>query len=112
MGLPTKLPDERYLGTTTPFSAELTVAQDGCAYLDFGRGRMVAIWPAGSELSEPARLADGTELAPGDIVQGIGTVVEFEALPDWPDGYWGFVTGFCQGDVAEALVVDEVSEVR
>jgi hypothetical protein len=112
MGLPVKIEGERYVGEPIPFAAELTVAEDGCAYLDYGRGRMLAIWPGGSRLSEPVRLADGTELAPGDIVEGLGTVVPFGALPSWPSGYWGMVAGFCAGQLPEALVVDQVSEVR
>ncbi|HSK94624.1 MAG TPA: hypothetical protein VLA76_11270 [Candidatus Angelobacter sp.] len=112
MGLPVKVDGERYDGERIPFAAELTVGDDGCAYLDFTRGDMIAIWPTGSELSEPVRLRDGTELADGDIVQGIGTVVAFGALPGGPDGYWAHVTGFCRGQLPQALVVDEVSEVR
>jgi hypothetical protein len=112
MGLPVKNAGEEYEGEPIPFSAELTVSEEGCAYLDFNRGDMLAIWPSGSELSEPVRLADGTELAPGDIVRGLGTVVLFNALPGGPDGYWAFVTGFCAGEIPQALVVDEISEVQ
>ena len=112
MGLPVKIDGEKYNGEPIPFSAELTVGDDGCAYLDFNRGDMLAIWPTGSELSAPVRLPDGTELVAGNIVRGLGTVVAFGALPGQPDGYWGFVTGFCAGEVPQALVVDEVSEVQ
>ena len=112
MGLPTTIEGERYEGERVPFAAELSVAGDGCAYLDFGEGEMLAIWPRGSELSEPVRLADGTELEPGNIVLGLGTIVPFAQLPGGPNGYWAHVTGFCRGDGPRALVLDEVSEVR
>lgn len=112
MELPVTIEGERYVGQPIPFAAELSVAADGCVYLDFGDGAMLAIWPRGSEQSEPVRLADGTETQSGDIVEGLGTVVPFAQLPGGPSGYWAHVTGFCTGERPQALVIDRVNEVR
>lgn len=112
IGLPAKIDGERYAGEAVPFAAELSVGDEGCVYLDFGEGRMLAIWPTGSDLSDPVRLPDGTEARAGDIVEGVGTLVAFGALPGGVDGYWSHVAGFCRGDVPRALVVDQVNAVR
>lgn len=112
MGLPTWSENERYDGEPIPFAAEVIVAENGCAYVEFGRGEMVALWPPGSTLSAPAKLPDGTEVVDGAIVEGLGLVVPFGALPGGAGGYWAHVTGFCHGDVPRALLLREVSEVR
>lgn len=112
MGLPSWSEDEGYAGEAIPFAAEVVVARNGCAYVDFGRGEMLALWPPGSELSAPARLPDGTEVVAGAIVEGVGLVVPFGALPGGANGYWAHVTGFCGGDVPSALLLREVSAVR
>lgn len=112
MGLPTWSEEETYVGESIPFAAEVVVADNGCAYAEFGRGEMVALWPPGSTLSAPARLPDGTEVVDGAIVEGIGLLVPFGALPGGADGYWAHVTGFCHGDVPRALLLREVSAVR
>jgi hypothetical protein len=112
MGLPVRIEGEAYDGERLPIAAEVQVGDDGCAYLDFGRGAMLAIWPAGSSLSDPVRLPDGTEVSEGDVVEGLATVVPFGALPGGADGWWAHVTGFCTGDAPRAVVMDEISEVR
>ena len=71
MGLPTWRTDEVYAGERLPITAEVVVGDDGCAYVDFGRGAMVAIWPPGSTLSSPARLADGTEVRAGSAIEAV-----------------------------------------
>lgn len=112
MGLPTWRTDEVYAGERLPITAEVVVGDDGCAYVDFGRGAMVAIWPPGSTLSSPARLADGTEVRAGSAIEAVATIVPVAALPGGPDGYWSHVTGFCTGDLPAAAVLQEISSVR
>lgn len=112
MGLPQQLDGETYPGDRRPISAEVEVAGNGCAYLVVDGTALLAIWPRGSELSQPARLPDGTELSDGDRIEGTGSLVPFGALPGGPDGYWGHVTGFCAGEAPRAVVLDEVSAAR
>lgn len=112
MGLPQQFDGETYRGDRRPISAEVEVADNGCAYLVVDGTALLAIWPRGSELSQPARLPDGTELSDGDRIEGTGTLLPFGALPGGPDGYWADVTGFCAGEASRAVVLDEVSAAR
>lgn len=112
MGLPRQLDGERYPGTRGQIDAEVRVADNGCANVVVDGRELLAIWPRGSELSQPVRLPDGTELADGDRFEGVGTVMEARALPGGPDGYWAMVTGFCTGDAPQVVVFDEVSGPR
>jgi hypothetical protein len=112
MGLPQQLPGETYPGQRVEVSGELRVARNGCVYLVADEAERLVIWPAGSALADPVRLPDGAELADGDTLRGLGTVIETTALPGGPDGYWAQVTGFCSGDVPEAVVFDEVAADR
>jgi hypothetical protein len=112
MGLPQQLDGETYPGERRELVADLQLSPEGCAYAVTDGVARLAIWPAGSALSNPVRLPDGAELADGDPLRAIGTVLPFTELAGIPDGYWGMVTGFCAGDVAEALVFDRVSADR
>ncbi|HVM26005.1 MAG TPA: hypothetical protein VM253_11465 [Candidatus Limnocylindrales bacterium] len=112
MGLPQQLPGEQYPGRAIDVDGQVHVADDGCVYLLGGGPQRLLIWPAGSALSDPVRLPDGTELADGDPIRGSGRVVRHAALPGGRDGYWAHVTGFCDDGNDEALLLDEVSAVR
>jgi hypothetical protein len=112
MGLPQQLPGESYGGPRRDLAGTLTVAGNGCVYLDDAGTERLVIFPSGSALSNPARLPDGTELRDGDAVRGSGTVLGTEMLPGGPNGYWANVTGYCAGDVPEAVVFDEISADR
>lgn len=90
----------------------MRVAGNGCAYLEIDGVERLAVWPSGSELSRPVRLPDATELEHGDLVRVIGAVVPVALLPGGADGYWGNLTAFCTGDVAEVVVIDTVIEGR
>jgi hypothetical protein len=110
-GLPQQRPDEVYPGTRRELTGELRVAANGCAMLDMDGVPRMAVWPAGSELSRPARLPDGTELEHGDVLQVTGAIVDAAALPGGAEGgYWGSLTTFCDAD--EVVVIDSVSGVR
>lgn len=112
MGLPQQLAGETYAGARRDLTGTLTVAENGCVYLDTDGVQRLLIFPAGSALSDPARLPDGAELHAGEALVGRGAVIRTETLPGGPDGYWGSVTGFCTGDVPEAVVFDELSADR
>lgn len=113
MGLPHQLDGESYPGARGPIDAEVEVADNGCVYLDVDGKELLAIWPRGSELSEPVRLPDETEIADGDRIEGTGTLMDAAALAGGPDGYWAMVTGFCAGDGSrDVVVLDEVSASR
>lgn len=112
MGLPQQLPGESYRGRAAEVTGEVMVGDDGCAYLADGESVRLVIWPAGSELSTPVRLPDGTELRDGDGVGGSARVVRVDALPGGPDGYWAHVTGFCDAGADEVVVFDAVSATR
>ena len=109
-GLPQQRPTEEYPGTRRELTGELRVAADGCAFLEVDGVPLLAIWPAGSELSRPVRLPDGTELEHGDELRVTAAVLATGALPGGPDGYWGSVTMFCDTD--EVIVIDAVTEHR
>jgi hypothetical protein len=108
MGLPRQLDGEQYPGRRVELTGEVSVASNGCVYLSADGLERLAIWPRDASLSEPVRLADGTELRDGDAVRGTGTVLPTAGLAGGADGYWADVTGFCAGDVSEAVVFDEV----
>ena len=112
MGLPQQLDGETYPGERRELLADLELSPEGCAYAVTDGVARLAIWPAGSALSNPVRLPDGTELADGDPLRGTAAVVPFAALPGGADGYWGMVTGFCTGNEAEAIVFDSVNAGR
>ena len=112
MGLPQQLPGETYPGDEALFEGALRVADDGCAYLTGPSGARLIIWPAGSALSQPARLPDGTELRDGDRLRARGRVVPVADLPGGRDGYWAHVTGFCDAGAGEVAVFDSVSADR
>ncbi len=112
MGLPQQLPGETYPGARRPVEGAVRVGPEGCAYLVQGRDTRLAIWPAGSELSGPVRLPDGTELSDGARVEGTGATMAADALPGGPDGYWAMVTGFCDAGLGEVVVLDRVSAGR
>ena len=82
------------------------MAANGCANLEIDGVSRMAVWPAGSELSRPVRLPDGTELEHGDELRLTGTILRAVDLPGGADGYWGSVTGFCETD--EVVVIDSV----
>jgi len=111
-GLPQQLAGETYPGTRRELTGELRVAGDGCAYLEIDGVERLAVWPAGSELSRPVRLPDATELEHGDELRVTGAVAPTALLPGGADGYWGNLTAFCAGDVAEVVVIDAVIESR
>ena len=112
MGLPQQLPGETYAGPRAEITGDLFVADDGCAYVTDGDALRLVIWPAGSRLSNPARLPDGTELRDGDAISGRARIVRIEALPGGRDGYWAHVTGFCDDGEDEVVVFDDVSADR
>jgi hypothetical protein len=112
MGLPQQLPGETYPGVKVELEGALHVADDGCAYLTGPAGARLIIWPGGSTLSQPARLPDGTELRDGDRLEARGRLVATSDLPGGPDGYWAFVTGFCDAGGENVAVLDEVSVDR
>jgi hypothetical protein len=107
-GLPQQLVGETYPGTRRELIGELRVAGDGCAYLEIDGVERLAVWPGGSELSRPVRLADATELEHGDAVRVTAAIVPTDLLPGGAEGYWGNLTAFCAGDVAEVIVIDAV----
>ena len=109
-GLPQQLSGEVYPGTRRELTGELRVAANGCANLEIDGVSRLAVWPAGSELSRPVRLPDGTELEHGDEVRLTGAILPVAELPGGPDGYWGSLTGFCGTD--EAIVIDSVTGGR
>ncbi|MBW3613563.1 MAG: hypothetical protein KY392_06865 [Chloroflexi bacterium] len=51
MGLPQQLDGETYPGDRRAISAEVEVADNGCAYLVVDGAALLAIWPRGSESS-------------------------------------------------------------
>ena len=108
MGLPQQLAGETYPGPREQLSGELRVGSEGCAYIVIDEVSRLVIWPSGSTLANPVRLPDGSDLSDGQGLRGTGGVIATEALPGGPDGYWAHVTGFCTGDVPEAVVFDEV----
>jgi hypothetical protein len=112
MGLPQHRPGERYQGAAIEVEGQVHVADSGCVYLLAGGPQRLVIWPAGSSLANRVRLPDGTELADGDPIRGSGRVVPHAALPGGPDGYWTYVTDFCDQGKDEALVLDEVRRAR
>ena len=112
MGLPQQLAGEHYPGARRHIDGILRVGAEGCAYLAEARETRLAIWPAGSELSAPVRLPDGTELADGAALEATGTTMAAGALPGGPDGYWAMVTGFCDAGMDEVVVLDRVSVRR
>ena len=112
MGLPQQLEGEHYPGIRQPVRGELLVAQNGCVHHAIDGTEMLVVWPRGSSLSDPVRLPDGTELADGTAVEGVGTIIPADRLPGDANGYWAHVTGFCTGDQPMVVVLDEVSEVR
>jgi hypothetical protein len=111
-GLPQQLAGETYPGTRRELTGELRVAGDRCAYVELDGVERLAVWPAGSELSRPVRLPDATELEHGDLLRVTGAIVRTALLPGGADGYWGNLTSFCAGDVAEGVVIDAVIERR
>jgi hypothetical protein len=111
-GLPQQRANETYPGARRELTGELRVAGDGCAYLEIDGVERLAVWPAGSEVSRPVRLPDATELEHGDVLRVRGAMVPTALLPGGADGYWGNLTAFCAGDVAEVVVVDVVIEGR
>jgi hypothetical protein len=111
MGLPQQLDGEAYPGPMATMNGSVFVGEDGCVYLLADAPRLV-IWPAGSELSSPVRLPDGTELRDGQEITVEARLVPADDLPGGPDGYWGHVTGFCQASGADVVVADRVSAGR
>ena len=112
MGLPQQLAGETYPGVRRPVDGVVRVGSEGCAYLVEGRETRLAIWPTGSELAEPVRLPEGTELTDGVTIDGTGTTMAADALPGGPDGYWAMVTAFCDAGLDEVVVLDRVSAGR
>lgn len=108
MGLPTQLAGETYPGPRRELTGSIEVAENGCVYFSDGGVQRLAVFPRGSELSSPVRLPDGSELADGEAVRAIGSLVAADAMPGGPDGYWAMVTGYCSGSAAEVAVLDEV----
>jgi hypothetical protein len=109
-GLPQQLPAEDYPGTRRELTGELRVAANGCANVEIDGVSRLAVWPAGSVLSRPVRLPDGTELEHADLLRVTGAILASAALPGGADGYWGSLTAFCEA--AEVVVIDSVSGVR
>lgn len=111
MGVPQQFEGETYPGPAATVAGTVWVAEDGCVYLIDDRPRLI-VWPSGSQLSDPVRLPDGTELADGDEVTLEGRLVLAADLPGGADGYWGMVTGFCDAGGDQVLVADRVTPDR
>lgn len=111
IGVPQQVDGETYPGPRAELRGAVWVGDDGCVYLLEDAPRLV-VWPAGSALSDPVRLPDGTELRDGDELTIDGRLVPAADLPGGADGYWAHVTGFCDAGADQVVVADAVTRGR
>lgn len=111
IGIPQQLEGEAYPGRIVALRGMVWIGDDGCVYLLEDQPRLI-VWPAGSELSNPVRLPDGTELHDGDEVTLDGRLALSGDLPGGSDGYWAHVTGFCDAGSDQVVVVSRITRGR
>ncbi len=114
-GLPVKNPAETYDNPSAPLTGVVTLESSGCWTIDIGNGASLVVFPEGwveAETGSAMTSSDGAlSIASGNAVDAVGGSVTAESFPGVPDGYWGNYLAFCEPEVDEFVVLDEVLSV-
>lgn len=112
MGVPQLAPADAP-GRAVPLVARVEVSGSGCflARVDGDAGRLLVIWPDGTEIGsrgDQLVLGSGATVTDQAVVRGRGAVVPVRSLPSYAeDGYWAYAVDYCTPGAGRVLVLTE-----
>lgn len=92
---------EEYPGSPSTLGGTTHLASNGCWHLTMLDDVAMIAFPTGAELGndgDTVNLAGGGSVPAGAVIEGTATLVPAEQLAGGADGYWGYITGFCDAD--------------
>ncbi len=111
-GAPSRSGNEFATGSTAyQVTGSVEVAENGCWYVTLNDSERLIVFPSGWEFAGSASPAlqgpDGEVVDSGDEIDGTVRLLHEDELP--ADGKWANYVGFCQPDVLELAVFDQLT---
>lgn len=112
-GFPSQGAGEIFAGSRSPTEGSVRLASNGCWYLSVDATELMIVFPAGTGVDPElgptfVKTSLGGVIGDGSKIQGPAARVAISDLPGVPDGYWGFITGFCDNGEDDAIVFDDL----
>lgn len=108
--LPVQLAGESYPHASGPIEAVLTLADNGCWFIEREGQRSLVVFPMGyTKPASDGSLMVGPEdvvLRGGTRIEARGGVMRADLLSGGTDGYWGGYLTFCSPEADEVIVLD------
>lgn len=110
--VPHQFETEDYPWARETIGGEVLLAGNGCWYLAHDDKQSMVVWPQGAELGDNGDRVEVPSRAPvssGDVIEASGAFVPGRALPGGADGYWGYITGYCDDGDGDVALLDDLA---